>query len=250
MGNEITSRHFELHRNILRELGHSLEPGAQILDFGCGAGKMVEQYCKAGYDAFGCDLRVEHESERMRRIDPETSSLPFADNVFDFVFSDQVLEHVRDHARAFAEIERVMKPGAVSLHIFPAKLKPTEGHVFVPLGGLIQNRWWLTPWALLGIRNSFQRGKAFREVVDLNFKYLRERTNYLSKPEIIAAVSASFDNLTFAEKEMIKHTYGGARRLYPLVKWAPFIAALYSAFYCRVIFFRKPAPAGTVSTVG
>jgi SAM-dependent methyltransferase len=250
MGNDITSRHLELHQKILRELGHSLEPGAQILDFGCGAGKMVEQYCKAGYNAFGCDLRIEHESERLRRIDPETCSLPFADNVFDFVFSDQVLEHVQDQARAFAEMRRVMKPGAVSLHIFPAKLKPTEAHVLVPLGGLIQNRWWLTLWALLGIRNSFQTGKGFREVVDLNFNYLRDRTNYLSKSEIIAAACASFDNLTFAEKEMIKHTYGGAHRLYPLVKWAPFIATLYSAFYCRVIFFQKPALAGTVSTVG
>src|SRR2546427_925979 len=170
MGNDITSRHLELHRKILRELGHSLEPGAQILDFGCGAGRMVEQYCKAGYNAFGCDLRIEHESERIRRIDPETRSVPFGDSSFDFVFSDQVLEHVQDHTRAFAEMCRVMKPGAVSLHIFPAKLKPTEGHVFVPLGGLIQNRSWLTLWALLGIRNSFQTDKGFREVVDLNFK--------------------------------------------------------------------------------
>jgi SAM-dependent methyltransferase len=250
MGNDITSRHLELHRDILRELGHSLDPGAQILDFGCGAGKMVEQYCEVGYNAFGCDIRGEHESERARLIDQTSYRIPFADNVFDFVFSDQVLEHVQDHARAFAEMRRVMKPGAVSLHIFPAKLKPTESHVFVPLGGLIQNRWWLTLWTLLGIRNSFQTGKGFREVVDLNFRYLRDRTNYLSKSEIIAAVSACFDNLTFAEKEMIKHTYGGARRVYPLVKWAPFVATLYSTFYCRVIFFQKAAPAGTVSTLG
>ena len=241
MVNDLIARHLELHRNILRELGHSLEPGAQILDFGCGDGKMVEQYCKAGYNAFGCDIRGEHESERARLIDQTIYRIPFADNVFDFVFSDQVLEHVQDHARAFAEMRRVMKPGAVSLHIFPARLKPTEGHVFVPLGGLIQNRWWLTLWALLGIRNSFQTGKGFREVVDLNFKYLHDRTNYLSKSEIIAAVSACFDRLRFAEREMIKHTYGGARRLYPLVRWLPFIASLYSTFYCRVIFFSKPA---------
>ena len=70
--------------------------------------------------------------------------LPFADNTFDFVFSDQVLEHVQDHNLAFAEIARVMKPGGISLHIFPARLKPTEAHVFVPLGGVMQSRWWLT----------------------------------------------------------------------------------------------------------
>jgi SAM-dependent methyltransferase len=250
MANEITARHLDLHRNILRELGHSLRPGAQVLDFGCGAGKMVEEYGKAGYEAFGCDLRIEHESERLRRIDSETRALPFADSSFDFVFSDQVLEHVQNHARAFAEMRRVMKPGAVSLHIFPAKLKPTEGHVFVPLGGLIQNRWWLTLWALLGLRNSFQQGKGFREVVELNSDYLQHRTNYLSRSRIVAAASAYFENLAFVEKAFIKHTYGGARRLYPLTEWFPFVASLYSTFYCRVIFFQKSDSAEAGSTSG
>jgi SAM-dependent methyltransferase len=266
MGNDVTSRHLKLHLSILSELGHSLVPESQILDFGCGVGAMVAEYRNAGYDAYGCDLQVRTtwESRRvmvapgnltpinqadhafLRQIDAENYRLPFADACFDFVFSDQVLEHVQNHARAFAEMKRVMKPGAISLHIFPAKLKPTEGHVFVPLGGNFQNRYWLTLWALLRVRNSFQTGKGFREVAELNFKYLSGRTNYLSKPEITAAVTACFDNVTFAENHFIKHTYGGARRLYPLVKWAPFIASLYSTFYCRVIFFQKPLrPFGT-----
>ena len=75
MKSDLTSRHLELHQNILRELGHTLEPGARVLDFGCGAGNMVEEYCAAGYDAFGCDIRVATETERLRRIDEET---PFA----------------------------------------------------------------------------------------------------------------------------------------------------------------------------
>ena len=175
MINDNPRRHMELHQKILAELGHSLEFGAEILDFGCGNGDMVEQYCQAGYNAFGCDIRIEHESERVRKIDYENYCIPFADNRFDFVFSDQVLEHVQDHARAFAEISRVMKPGAISLHIFPARLKLREDHVFVPLAGVIQSHWWLTLWALLGIRNSFQRGKSFREVAALNAEYLKNR---------------------------------------------------------------------------
>jgi len=243
MRSDLTSQHLALQRNILRELGHKLDPGARVLDFGCGAGDMVEEYCARGFDAFGCDIQVGHESERVRAIDEKTRSLPFADATFDFVFSDQVMEHVQDQAQAFAEIKRVMKPGAISLHIFPSRLKPTESHIFVPLGGLIQSRWWLRLWALLGIRNSFQRDMSFREVAESNFKYLRERTNYLSKSAIVAAVSQSFNNLIFAEKHMIKHTYGAARHIFPLVKAAPFIAPVYSMFYCRVIFFEKPGTA-------
>ena len=210
-----------------------------MLDFGSGAGDMVEEYCAAGYDAFGCDIRVAHESERLRLIDEETRALPFADATFDFVFSDQVLEHVQDHVRAFAEIERVMKPGAISLHIFPAKLKPIESHAFVPLGGLIQSRWWLMLWASLGVRNSFQQSKGVREVVDLNYDYLQTRTNYLSRSQIRKAVAPSFDNLLFAERHLIKHSYGKARRIYPLVRMLPVMASLYSTFYSRVIFLRK-----------
>jgi SAM-dependent methyltransferase len=235
----MSSQHLELHRNILGELGHALKPNARVLDFGCGAGEMVEAYCATGYDAFGCDIRVAQESERLRRIDEQTSALPFADSTFDFVFSDQVLEHVQDHKRAFAEIERVLKPCAVSLHIFPAKLKPRESHLSVPLGGLIQSRWWLKLWASLGVRNSFQQGKRMQEVVELNFDYLRTRTNYLSKSQIRKAVASSFDNLLFVECPMIKHSYGKVRRIYPLVRLLPFAASLYSTFYSRVIFLQK-----------
>lgn len=239
MRSDLTSQHLELHRNILNELGHTLGAGARVLDFGCGAGNMVEEYCAAGYDAFGCDIRLAPTSERVRPIDEKTGSLPFADATFDFVFSDQVLEHVQDHVRAFAEIARVMKPSAISLHIFPAKLKPIESHLFVPLGGLIKSRWWLTLWASLGVRNSFQKGKRVPEVVALNSDYLRHRTNYLSRSQVEEAVATSFDNLVFAERHMIKHTYGNARHIYPLVRVFPGAASLYSTFYSRVIFLQK-----------
>ncbi|MCU1266148.1 MAG: hypothetical protein JWM21_2466 [Acidobacteria bacterium] len=239
MNSDLTARHLELHRNILRELGQVLEPGARVLDFGCGAGNMVDEYCSAGYVAAGCDLLVMEESEHLRRIDEKTLLLPFADDTFDFVFSDQVMEHVQDHHLAFAEIARVLKPGGISLHVFPSRLKPMEAHVLVPLGGVLQNRGWLTLWAWLGIRNSFQQGKSARAVVALNDEYLRQRTNYLTRSQIINAAAGYFETLLFVEQHMIKHSYGNARRIYPLVKLFPFVARLYSNFYARVIFLQK-----------
>lgn len=241
------AQHFQLHRNILNDLGYQLNPGATVLDFGCGRGEMVAEYRQSGYQAYGCDLQIANETEFVRGIDPQSHRLPFEDNLFDFVFSDQVLEHVQRQDQAFSEIKRVMKPGAISLHIFPAKLRPTEAHVFVPFGGLIQNRAWLLLWSFLGIRNSFQVRKGFREVADLNHRFLKNKTNYLWKSEIVATVSAYFESFLFAENYMIKNSYGRARHLYPLVRVAPFVTALYATFYCRVLFAQKSLPGKATS---
>ena len=200
---------------------------------------MVSEYRKAGYEAVGCDIRLETNESFLRLIEESPYRIPFADHSFDFVFSDQVLEHVQDHERAFSEICRVMRPGGLSLHIFPAKLAPLEGHVFVPLAGAIQNHSWLTFWAWLQLREPSQKGKGFREVADENYVYLKNRTRYLSKSEIVEAASPHFDEIRFVERYMIKHSYGKARYIYPIVKALPFTASLYSTFYSRVILLRK-----------
>jgi SAM-dependent methyltransferase len=46
--------------------------------------------------------------------------MPFPDDSFDVVFSSNVLEHVRDRRRLYAEIGRVLKPGGYCLHAMPS----------------------------------------------------------------------------------------------------------------------------------
>jgi SAM-dependent methyltransferase len=238
-GEEVVFEHLQLHRNILKELGYEVESLTTILDFGCGAGEIVTEYRKRGYQAFGCDIVLEEQCEFLRTIEKVPYRLPFADNSFDFVFSDQVLEHVQDHKLAFSEIHRVLRPGGLSLHIFPSKLAPIEGHVFVPLAAMFQNHAWLTLWALLGVREPSQTNKGFREVAAENLTYLKNHTRYLTRAQITRVASLFFDDITFAERYMIKHSYGKARYIYPLVRVLPAVAWLYSTFYSRVIFLRK-----------
>ena len=45
--------------------------------------------------------------------------LSFADGSFDLVITQDVLEHVRDDHKAFAEVHRVLKPGGVHLFTVP-----------------------------------------------------------------------------------------------------------------------------------
>ena len=60
----------------------------------------------------------------LRVISENPYRIPFDDNTFDIVFSDQVFEHVQDYPTAISEIKRVLKPtgrlGIVSM--------PRQGH--------------------------------------------------------------------------------------------------------------------------
>jgi SAM-dependent methyltransferase len=237
---EIPALHFQLHQRILAWVGRSVERPATVLDFGCGAGKMVDEYCRRGYDAYGCDIALERTADRLLPIARDPYRLPFEDDSFDYVFSDQVFEHVADHQAAIEEIWRVLKPGAVSLHIFPPKMVVIEPHVRVPLAGAIQSKPWLRLWAALGIRNEYQSDKTAAEVTRINHAYLHDHTKYLSKRELVDVLSRRFSDITFAERAMIEYSYGRARLMAPLARRIGWIVSLYSNLYTCVVVLAKP----------
>ena len=233
-----TARHAKLHASILEALGHRLPAGATVLDFGCGDGAMVAQYRSAGYDAYGCDIVLERETEFLRLIG-SPYRLPFQSSTFDFVFSDQVLEHVNDHAAALSEISRVLKRGGRTLHIFPSKFCVVEPHTFVPLASVVRSRHWLRLWAVVGIRNRYQKGKDSKEVVELNHRFLTTGTNYLSKGQLRRLATEDFSEVAFVEHLLLQHSYGRSRHLSGLAKRWPFLGRLYSTLHSRVMFCRK-----------
>jgi SAM-dependent methyltransferase len=229
-----------LQIRILHELGYRIDAGIRILDFGCGSGETVLELRRLGFDAFGVDIKLDEETPFLRRIPPaETYRIPFPDHEFDFIYSNQVFEHVQDHEVALSEIHRVLKRGGMSLHFFPPKYRPIEPHTFVPLAGAFQRRCWLSLWALMGIRNAFQKGLATRDVADRNYRYLHENTCYVTKKHIRRLVLSRFANVTFAEKQFMKHSCGRARYAYPLVVLCPWLAPVFSSLHQRVVFFTK-----------
>jgi SAM-dependent methyltransferase len=235
----VPASHLQLHLAILRELDSSLPGGARVLDFGCGEGKMVATYRAAGFDAYGCDLSPRLGADFIRPVGTVPYRIPFPDDHFDFVYSDQVFEHVQNLDQVASEIWRVLKPGAIGLHIFPARLKPIESHTLVPFAGVVQSYPWLLLWALLGRRNSFQQGKRARAAAHLNYSYLREKTNYRGKAQLERLVASPRGELAFIEGLVLKHGYGRARRLYPLARRVGIVARLYSSFYSRVLLMRR-----------
>ena len=232
------ANHAKLHANILASLGHPLPAGAVVLDFGCGDGAMVAEYRSAGYEAYGCDIVLERETESLRLIRCPYR-LPFPSGTFDFVFSDQVLEHVQNHAAAIGEISRVLSQDGWTLHIFPSKFCVVEPHTLVPLATLLRSRHWLWVWAAIGIRNRYQRGKASKEVVELNHRFLTTSTKYLTRRQLARLAEDHFSEVAFVEHLLLQHAYGRSRHLSSFAKQWPFLGRLYSAFHSRVMFCRK-----------
>ncbi|WP_250125029.1 class I SAM-dependent methyltransferase [Chroococcidiopsis sp. CCMEE 29] len=64
----------------------------------------------------------------------DLTQLTFSDNLFDLVITSDVMEHVYDFKKAFAEINRVLKPGGVHIFTIPNQWplpKNTESRVAV-----------------------------------------------------------------------------------------------------------------------
>lgn len=114
----------------------------RLLDFGCGGGEVVGKALDAGFDAWGVDSfkdvweqyaeRASSIGHRIQHV-AEGTPLPFADNWFDVVVSNQVMEHVADPGPVITEMARVLRPGGLLVAIFPTREILIEPHLKVPL---------------------------------------------------------------------------------------------------------------------
>lgn len=243
-----TVTRLDCYLNILTDLGVSITAGSAVLDFGCGSGQLVKHGRSKGYDFFGCDLSLRDDNQAgnpnliadgiLRQIDRQSYRLPFDDCSFDVVISNQVLEHVMDYPGTLAEIRRILKPDGVFLHMFPSRYQLIEPHVFVPLATMVRARWWLHSWALVGVRNRFQRQLSASATSTANLTYLTTHTNYLPKQALQRLFSDHFIEVQFVERLFLKHSKRG-HKVYKLSAWLPFLPTIYSTLVSRVVFGKR-----------
>jgi SAM-dependent methyltransferase len=117
-----------------------LRANLRLLDIGAGAGILPQTNFRGlASEVVGIDLdpRVTSNPHLDRGIIADCTALPFPDASFDVVVADNVLEHLDQPRKGFAEISRVLRPGGTFVaktpnkwHYMPtiARLTPTWFH--------------------------------------------------------------------------------------------------------------------------
>jgi SAM-dependent methyltransferase len=232
---------------ICKAAGRPLDGSSRILDFGAGAGRHVGEFRAAGYEAWGVDQHFSaheegsSEQEFLRKVHPPAYRLPFDDDEFDFVYSTTVMEHVTNPGHALQEIARVTRPGGLSAHVFPARWRPIEPHIHVPLGGRIQNYWAMRLWAALGIRNEFQGALSPSEVALSNAQFCKTELSYPTAHEWELLARPLFEHVGWDEATFIRATEDSSRLsrlLGPLLR-VPGSGRVYRGLHTRVLVLQS-----------
>lgn len=124
-------------------------------DNGCGLGTWIDAFSPFGGRTFGLEVEMDRAKKAIRFGDGVVlavgEALPFQTGSFDFVFSNEVIEHVADDAACLAEMVRVLKPGGRIAIYCPNRWYPVEQHgiywgdryIFgnIPLVNYLPDRW-------------------------------------------------------------------------------------------------------------
>lgn len=114
--------HVQKMLEIVYASGFLFSPGDRVLDFGCGAGRMIRHLRELSgtCEIWGADTSAEHVYWCKQNLSPpfnfvtttKVPHLPFEDASFQFIYCGSVFTHIDDLADAWLlELRRILAPG-------------------------------------------------------------------------------------------------------------------------------------------
>lgn len=157
------------HLRIMLDIVHEAIDGedkqtARILDHGCGGCTTLFVLLALGYEGIhGVDIggpleaynRLVNDHLKLRGkrfFIYEGVDLPFPDDCFSLVFSNQVVEHIRPDVleRYYSEEGRTLAPGGRAYHQVPHRLVPYDSHTKTWFVHLLPRSLWLAVLRRMG----------------------------------------------------------------------------------------------------
>src|SRR6266568_7329497 len=188
-------------------LASSAVPSPRILDYGCGSSApFVGLAAARGVDIYGVDLPCHQETGRFRLLDSE-GRIPFDDQTFDVVVSNQVFEHVPQPRPALAEVSRVLKPGGTFIALFPDDSVWFEGHLGLYFVHWLMRYPQLVYWYLVACHKMglgyFRGSDSARAWADRMLATMRKEVFYPPSREFRRWLVETFDR----EPESLEHDW-------------------------------------------
>ncbi|HEY1266897.1 MAG TPA: class I SAM-dependent methyltransferase [Candidatus Binatia bacterium] len=106
----------------LERVSPYVRKGSKVLEIGAGMGLQAKQLSELGVRVTAIDVPSSFykPDQIWPVIEYDGVHIPFPDDYFDVVFSSNVLEHI-PHVLSFqAELQRVLKPDGIAIHILPS----------------------------------------------------------------------------------------------------------------------------------
>ena len=139
---------------MIRQAGAERCTG-KVFEIGVGLGAYLSRLANDAEQAIGLDVELERSRAAHQHVDQVLCGvgefLPFPENSFDLILSNEVLEHVQDDFKSVQEMVRTLKPGGRMILFCPNRGYPFETHGIywrgkykfgnIPLVNYLPERW-------------------------------------------------------------------------------------------------------------